>query len=456
MACLLAAATFSRYFEKSLPAHLLETFSVRSLLAPAKPLLDPGYLRAGYEAYLADLRNSTPLPPIQGPVDTYPGNASALLAWGFNYRPRPVMQSLVAYTPELAELNAAFLRSERAPDNILFQLAPIDDHLPALEDGRSWPELLTRYDVREVEWSFVLLNRSGAPRPWRLEPLADRPIHFGDIVPMPPATNGPIWATIRINKTLLGKIASALYKPPSLWLSVFTHDGERLRYRLVPSLAGSGFLLSPVIRNPMAFAELARGNGLRDLADKQADAISLTAETGSGLTECYRSPMRLRLFRLDYPGQDLGKLEGFRKLKGLWNMSGRALSLRADYPPSWVFLRECGSVLRVAPNSATQWSVEGQPKRLKLGFGILAAGDAALPQTNSVVFRVSAVSGQGDLLPLWSQRLDSPSGGTNWSRQQAVIDLGPAPSSELVLETTPTGPKQTDGLMCYWSGIELE
>ena len=366
------------------------------------------------------------------------------------------MQSLVAYTPELEELNAAFLRSERAPDNIVFQLAPIDDHFPSLEDGRSWPELLTRYDVREVQWSFVLLNRSGVPRPWRLEPLADMPIRLGEFVPVPPMTNGPIWATVEINKTLLGTIASTFYKPPILWLSILTHDGGQLRFRLVPGMAGSGFLLSPVIQNPMAFAELARGGGLRDLAGKQANAVSLTADTESGSTACYRSPIRLRLFRLDYPGQDLGKLEGFRELKGLWNMSGRAFSLHADYPPSWVYLRECGSVLRVAPNSATQWSVEGQPKRLKLGFGILAPGGAALPQTNSVVFRISAVGGQGDLHPLWSQRLDPPSGGTGQNRQQAVIDLGPTPSSELVLETLSDGPKQTDGLVCYWSGIELE
>jgi hypothetical protein len=100
--------------------------------------------------------------------------------------------------------------------------------------------------------------------------------------------------------------------------------------------------------------------------------------------------------------------------------------------------------------------VEGQHKRLKLGFGILAPGGAALPRANSVVFRISAVGGQGDLHPLWSQRLDPPSGGTNWSKQQAVIDLGPAPSSELVLETLSDGLNQIDGLVCYWSGIELE
>ena len=197
VAGLLAAATFSRYYRAGLPMRLLETLSVRNVLAPARLLGGTAYLREGYEAYLADIRNDSPLPALHGEVDTYPGNAGALLAQGLTYRPRPIMQSYQAYTPELAELNAAFLRSPRAPANIVFQIFPVDDHFPSLDDGPSWPELLTRYDVREVEWPFVLLQHSVAPRPWRLEPLADNLVHLGDVVAVPAATNGPVWATIR-------------------------------------------------------------------------------------------------------------------------------------------------------------------------------------------------------------------------------------------------------------------
>jgi hypothetical protein len=366
------------------------------------------------------------------------------------------MQSYQAYTPELADLNAAFLQSARAPANIVFQFAPIDDHFPSLEDGRSWPELLTRYDVREVEWPFVLLRRSVAPRPWRLEPLADRPIRLGELVAVPPATNGPVWARIEIDPTLVGKIISTLYKPPILWLSVSTHDGWRLRYRLVPGMARSGFLLSPVIRGSVAFGSLAGGDGLPDLADLQATSVSLSADTGSGSTVCYRSPMRLRLYRLDYPGQDLSRLDGFRELRSLSSMIARGILLHADYPPEAVYLPRCGSVLRVAPDSAIQLPVEGHPRRLTLGFGILAPGGPALPETNGVSFRVSAVGPQGDLVPLWSRRLDLLNGETGQGRQRAVIDLSRSPSSDLILETLPGGPKQHARLQCYWSDIELE
>ena len=417
-----ATVTFSRWFDKGLPAQLMGTFSLSKLLAPAKPLLDPGYLRAGYQAYLADIRNqSASFPPIQGEVDHYPGDGIALLARNFDYRPRPVMHSCAAYTPELAELNAAFLRSARARANILFQIIPIDGRFPSLEDGLSWPELLTRYDVREVEWPFVLLKRDASPRTWRLEPLEDSFIRWGELTSVPPMINGPIWATFDINKSLLGTIASTLYKPPILRLSVFTHDGKQLGYRLIPGMASGGFLLSPVIPNCWAFAELARSGGLRELADKQVDSVCITADTSSGSSACYRSPIRLRFYRLDYPGQDLGRLEGFPELNSVARMAGRAVPLHGDFPPSWDYLPACGSVLRVSPNSAIQWSVEGQPKRLKLGFGILrlvstlqgARGPehAKAWTPNGVVFRVSAVGGQGALVPLWSQRINPPSGG---------------------------------------------
>jgi hypothetical protein len=130
--------------------------------------------------------------------------------------------------------------------------------------------------------------------------------------------------------------------------------------------------------------------------------------------------------------------------------------LRADYPPELVYLPRCGSVLRVAPDSAIQLSVQGHPQRLKLAFGILAPGGTASQKTNGVGFRVSAVGEQGALVPLWSQSLDPPSGKTSQGRQRAVIDLSRCPSSELVLETLPGGPKQRDRLQCYWSEIELE
>jgi hypothetical protein len=294
-----ATVTFSRYYETSLPVQLVRTFSPRSLVAPARAVFDPSYMRAGYEAYLSEIRDENPVPPIEGSVDHYPGNGIALEARSLDYRPRPVMHSCAPYTPELARLNADYLRNTHAPDNILFQIIPIDGRFPSLEDGLSWPELLTRYDVREVQWPFVLMKRAKVPRSYRLEPLGETALRFGEPVPVPPMSNGPIWATLEINRTLLGILTSTLYKPPVLWVSVVPHDGRPLRFRIIPGMAASGFLLSPVVPNCWAFAELARSGGLSELADKQVESLCLTADTDTGSTACYGSPARLKFWRLE-------------------------------------------------------------------------------------------------------------------------------------------------------------
>jgi hypothetical protein len=452
----LAASTFSRYYTGGLLSHFLTTLAPWQLAAPAKLLQGEAAVRKAYEGYLAAFRSNQPLGPLPGPVDTYPGNAAAILAQGLAYRPRPVMQSYQAYSPEFAELNAAFLRGPQAPESILFQLFPIDDHFPALDDGLSWPELLSRYDVRAVDWSGAILHRSRAPRPWRLVPLGSLPVLFGQVVPLPAVTNAVLWAKLDPTLTLVGRAASTLYKPPILWLTVWTQGGQQLRFRLVPGLARGGFVLSPLVQDSVSFGLLASAGGLRELDDSRVVAVRLSAETGTGLTSCYKSSARLELFRLECPGQELAVVVGFRELTSLWQALRRIVWLSADYPPQMVTLPGIGSVLRVAPRSAMQLPLIGGPARLRIAFGVFA-GDPAKPQAaNPEVFRVSALGEGGVRVELWSRQLDPSARESGQDKQQAVVDLSKAKSSELILETVPARPDQRGGPPCYWRQIEAE
>ena len=178
------SATFSRcYREQHFPDERLWkdfawTLNSKNVLAPARLLSDPEHLRNVYAKNLAEVRNTFPLPPIEGSVDVYPWNQAVLFAHGLQYDPRPVIQSYCAFTPELAELNAAHLRGSNGPDNVLFDIEPTDAHFPSLEDGLSWPEFLTRYDIKGMTNTTLLLKRSAAPRTFQLTPLSDLPVHF--------------------------------------------------------------------------------------------------------------------------------------------------------------------------------------------------------------------------------------------------------------------------------------
>jgi hypothetical protein len=304
-----SCSTFSNWHSKNgLLAQCARTFGVKSILAPATLLCHPESLRQDHETYFRQIREVFPVPPLAGDVDVYPWNQATLLAHGLHYHPRPVIQSYSAYTPELAELNAAFLRSGHAASNILFEVRLVDNRFPSLNDGRSWPELLTRYDVKGTADIFVILKRSAKPREFHLQPFADLPVHFGEPIRLPATSNGPLWAELEINKSVLGFAVSTLYKPPMLTLAVSLRDGRQLDFRLIPGMTRSGFLLSPLIENNRSFVSLAAVDGGRDLTGLEVTAMTISAVTASGSTRCYQSPMRLRLHQLDYPRQDLKEM----------------------------------------------------------------------------------------------------------------------------------------------------
>jgi hypothetical protein len=89
------------------------------------------------------------VPPLPwqpaGTADMYGSALSRLLVSGLAWSPRPVLESYSAYTPALARLDADHLTGAAAPDNVFFRPDPIDYRLPALEDGLSWPALLSLY-----------------------------------------------------------------------------------------------------------------------------------------------------------------------------------------------------------------------------------------------------------------------------------------------------------------------
>jgi hypothetical protein len=302
--------SFTSWFPNNgLLAQFVHTFSVRSILAPVKSLADTGRLQRTYDQNLATIRKQFPLQPIEGDADIYPWNQMALFAGGLSYHPRPVFQSYSAYTPELAELNAAHLRSDHAAGNILFEIDPLNGRYPSLDDGLSWPELLTRYDIADTNGTFLLLKRAAAPREYHLTPVEEKTIHFGETFTLPATTNATLWAEMEINKSMLGTVAEALYKPALLRLMVSLRDGRQIYFRLVPGEARGGFILSPLISDKKSFVSLASTDGWSNLSGLEVTAITISAATKSGSTLCYQSPVKLRLYRLDYPRQELNKVK---------------------------------------------------------------------------------------------------------------------------------------------------
>lgn len=293
-----------------LARHLIGTAAGVRRMAAARQ----GGVERAYQEALARLRGANPLPGAAGSVDIYPWSQNVVLAHGLRYKPRPVIQSYCAYTPELAELNARHLRDPRtAPDSIFFDIAPIDGHYPSFDDGPSWPELLTRYDIKDASGPFLLLRRADAPRPFRLTPLMDRAGRFDSPIALP--AGGPVWARIDVRPTLAGRLRSILYQVPPLLLRVQTRDGAAYEHRFLPGMARAGFLLSPRIADRRAFVSLASGNGNRDLEGAAVLRFTITGILGPQKTRrFYRPDFTVRLFRLEIAPRSPSKATGARTL----------------------------------------------------------------------------------------------------------------------------------------------
>ncbi len=256
---------------------------------------DPSWPRRDYDIALAKLRTQAAFPLLKGRTDIYSFNQSFLLASGNSWSPRPVFQSYSAYTKALAEKNRDHLLGNKAPDNIIFRVEPIDRRLPSIDDGVSWPVLMRRYRAVRLENNFLFLEKRLEATVAEPQPvlLATRVARFGEPVEVP-ASDGPVFAEVEIGKTFLGRVADALYKPSELGISVVLRDGAVRNYRLIAGMARSGFLLSPLVENTAEFGKL---YGEPKMLDGKS-VKSVTIAPRQGPTRLWNDHYRIRFSRI--------------------------------------------------------------------------------------------------------------------------------------------------------------
>ncbi len=244
--------------------------------------LTEGSLQVRFLSALADIRRAYPVPALQGTADIYTVEQSVLLASGNQWKPRPIVQSFVAYTPALARMNEQHLRGSNAPDWVLLDLVTIDDHLPSLDDGLSWPALLENYTFVSFDGQFVLLGRNRVIKTesnWDVIYKETR--QTGETVALP-ETEKPLFAEIDLTPTLLGKALIALYKPPELSIALNLRNGGTKSYRAISNMMVTGFIVSPLVSNTSEFASLAVGNR-RFQDDGKVESISVKPSYGGSI-----------------------------------------------------------------------------------------------------------------------------------------------------------------------------
>ena len=268
-------------------------------------LSDPTALREAHERQLDVLRERLPLDSFEGTFDIYPVRQAIFVASRLPFRPRPVFQSYAAFTESLARRNREHLRGPRAPESILFAVDTIDGRYPALDDGLSWPELLTRYRVDE-KWvrGLYILRREESARAYDLVPLVEREAKLGDTIEIPRVSDGAaVWAEIDVRPSFAGRLLRAAYKLPRLWFEVTATkpiDSQPERFRWIAEMGRAGFVLSPIVASSADFEQLA-GSGEGDFwQDRRVQQVRLGFEDDFGASWAYDTTVRVRLFELAF------------------------------------------------------------------------------------------------------------------------------------------------------------
>jgi hypothetical protein len=231
---------------------------------------------------IANIRNDYALPELKGTTDIYSYEQSALIASNNEWNPRPICQSYSAYTPVLARLNEQHLRGPDAPDWVLFKLQSIDERLPSLDDGLSWPALFDNYTFISYDGQVVVMRKNQFLHAnSNYDEVYKQTYRTGATVTLP-ETGGLLFAEVELKPTLVGRVLIALFRPPQLHIVLGLGEGRTRSYRVVANMIRTGFLVSPFVSNTSEFASLA-GRSRSSLDEGKVESISIVPSYGGAV-----------------------------------------------------------------------------------------------------------------------------------------------------------------------------
>ena len=405
-------------------------------------------LQRGWRADLAAWHDAYPIAPLSGSADILPIDILTLLANSEDYRPRPVIQSYAAVNEYLARLNAHSLAGPQAPDFVLLTAATIDGRYPSTNDNLAWLELLGRYQPAGFSGEYLALRK--APEPAALLPAArilERVVTWNQEVELGPASTGPVWAEIDLQVQPLGRLVDFLFRPPEVGL-VVQAGGPWVVYQLLVPLARSGFLLSPLVESPAAFALLYRGDQSHPLAP---DVTRLFLQTGRVGKRFYQPQITVRLYHLPIPPRPVPGMLEDDKLRLAGNMSSPEDALLWETRPVW---NVASGILRLQANAPAAGSLpyDGAAASLDVAFGLANQCDDQTDPRSSVEFRVSYRDSAGTVDRMLLRRTLEARGAEDVTNSEALALPKGMPGS-LQFATTPLAGNCRLG--AYWSRVKL-
>lgn len=414
-------------------------------------------LESEYQNGLKAFAQKADLPTLKGTVDEWPDNGALAVLAGYDYRPRPMFMSFSAYSRAIGERNVAFLEGARAPEHILFEVATIDNRLPTMDDSLSWKSLLRHYEVGDIARNgLLILDRRAVPRTLSLVPFLETAIGWDEPLALRAERGRLIWAEIDTEKTAVGQLLSLAYKPPEIWIDVTRWDGSVQRFRMVPTNAKLGFLLSPIIQDQAAALKLF--GQLDDGQQSSRDVKSIRLRLIPSLKMAFNKDIPVRLSYMDLGHQlaAIPKIAAITRMKVLFELEASA---PADRRPVWVNIRSIPDVdypvLYAHAPALLSLNIEQQATEVSFGFGMLPGSELGLAG-DGVVFRILGKKNiGGDEELLYEKRLDPAHNSSDTGRHTGKASFAAGQYQRLIFETNPGPAGNADYDQAYWSDVAV-
>jgi hypothetical protein len=225
-------------------------------------------------------------------VDTFGQYPILAIFNGWNYHPRPVIQSYAACGPHLMELNERFFLSTNAPEFVLLDLDAIDNRFPAVEDALALRAVLCNYQLVTYDNVYLVL-RHVRNEPAKLKLVREGDVAWGARIEFTNATAMNLWLELDARPSLAGRVRQFLYKPPAAMMSVWSGtNAEPNSFRVPVSMLKAGFVASPVLLAPSDVSDLYQGKEL-------ANTKEMSLDYGEGGAGPWQPQIHYRLYAIE-------------------------------------------------------------------------------------------------------------------------------------------------------------
>jgi hypothetical protein len=383
-------------------------------------------------------------------VDVMNYLALAPIINGLNYRPRPIFQGFVAYTPALQNLNADYFRSAERPHFVMLRQQATDDRFPALEDSAAMNYVLNNYVPVARDGDFLILQQRTAEDP-AFQLVHEQILHFGEKLDLTRWADAPLFMSVSIRPSLLGRAITFVYQPEPLFMGI-ARNGELERFRIVPSMATQPFLVNPLLNGTYDVLFF-------DISVRRPPTNSVVFEHPENGSFEFQDNLSVRLYTApgfphaakgvspyDMMADVQGRVFSLEPRPGIRNMCAMQ-TVMFHGAPAWLMCAPSKIVLDIPPNTSAFSAYFGVP-------GEIYPGEAATRE--SVNIAIDVCSKPGACRRASDQLLAPSSGVGDGERFSFRIPIDSSRDRYIELTTSPAPTAKTRNSLSVWSQGRFE